>query len=169
MMRIDINAEGMEELLAGIRSQGERAVIAANRAVGKTVDQTVTAIASELGAASRVPVGLLKRHRIYSLKPSGKRLRGRVWVGFAPVKAAYVGTLSKTAKGARAGQHSFPGSFIARMQSGHRGVFHRTGFDRKIQEDVVEIKGITASVNRDAAQRLRQNVIQELNYELNVR
>ncbi len=130
--------------------------------------------ASRLAKANRIPVRALTRGRL------GKRGRVRitkgeeganVWVGTYPVKASYLGPISQTirTRAIRVGRHSFPGAFVARMPSGHVGVFKREGKSRlPIVEQAVELDGarkVKSGVEREIPMRFRELLRQAVRFE----
>lgn len=67
---------------------------------------------------------------------------GLLWIGYNPIKAGYVagatkdswGRLKQEDWGASARSYLFPGGFLARMESGHRGIFKRQGAKRTMEK-----------------------------------
>lgn len=87
----------------------------------------------------------LKRFRVKSKRVN---TAGVVWAGYNPIKAGYVagasssswGRLKQEDWGASARSYLFPGGFLAKMKSGHRGIFERTGLERpKLAEQFVRV------------------------------
>ncbi|UZR30789.1 phage tail protein [Methylococcus mesophilus] len=117
---------------------------ASRRAVGQTARETREAMVRAIGATYGIPLRALRSRRVQAyLRLAG--VRARVWTGHAPIKAAYVGRLRQEEWGSSAGAYLFPGSFVARMPSGHRGVFHRAGHaSLPIIEDVVALPKVPA-------------------------
>jgi len=179
---LDINATTGVALaeIAGLGAAGQRA---ASRTVRKVTRWASGRIARDIARSSRVPLRALTKggstgrgKRIRARLPRQGEMSGSVWVGWSPIKATYVGRLSQNRRpggGARAGQHRFPGSFVATMRSGHRGVFTRSVESRlPIEEEGVELLEAEAAVRRakdEMGLRIQNVLRQELNYELNVK
>ena len=103
-----------------------------NRMIGKT------------GIAAKV-------FRSFRVKSRRNRETGVVWLGIKDVKASYVGKMSQDPAGAFAGQYFFEGGFVAKMRSGHTGIFKRSGKSRlPIAEQVVNLN-IGTEVAEDVA------------------
>ena len=78
-------------------------------------------------------------------KASRNKLRGNVAGFFQPLKASKFGTprqtkTGATVRGSGGGRRKFPGAFVARMPSGHTGVYKRRGQKRlPIVEQTVDL------------------------------
>lgn len=74
-----------------------------------------------------IPARVFRRFRVKSRRD---REKGVVWIGINDVKAAYVGKMSQDIAGSFAGEYFFRGGFVAKMKSGHVGIFKRLGKSR---------------------------------------
>ena len=93
------------------------------------------------------------RRRVFA---SVRMAQGRVWVGLSPWPAGYLSPLTprdmspeKQADlpGSYAREFFFRGAFVARMKSGHLGIFRRTTQKRfPIQEETVAFEAFGESV-----------------------
>jgi hypothetical protein len=175
---LSLQLDEYQGLLASIAATPKQIDTASRRAISKLVDYSATHIGRELAAQERVPVSTLMRggsarrgQRIYKSKPYGGKNAGSVWVGYNPIRAAYLGRLAQQRAGAKAGQHFFPRSFVATMPSGHRSVFIRQGKTAlPIREQSHSLTGaqlIVDSVQSRAHQRLIDILRHELEYEVN--
>ena len=151
-------------------------------AIGTTTTWAKKEIQSKLAVKTGISKRVFNRFRVKS-----KRLResGVVWMGLNPVKAVYVGPLSQNADdlldglidkdpdGVSAGDYYFEGGFIARMRSGHVGIFKRIGQSRLgIIEQTVDLNlgfEVAEAVAGDTARELRERFmtkVRELNPHL---
>lgn len=180
MIQIGITGlDGIEKSFIGTPGQIGRAAQTASR---RTADFYKGRIATELAADTRLKRSILSRYRLYA----GKSKTGdgaRVWLGFGQVKAAYVGPLRPTLAegqnqasydwGASAGDYLFPGAFVARMKSGHKGIFMRRGKSRlHIDEQGVSLlraPGIALRISPELEAYWHKRFAENLNYQTNVR
>lgn len=177
---IDIQTDGVRDLFDDLRDLGP----AFERALNRTVRKVTRTVASRAGRAvakqNRVPVRALTKggssgrgKRVYQRAPKRGSAAGSVWVGFNPIGAGYVGRPVQTRAGARVKGRQFPGAFVATMKSGHRSIWSRVNAQRlPISEERVEleqVEQILDKVAREGGERLRQVLLAEINYELNVR
>lgn len=180
MTRLTIAADGLDQVAARIGAYPAEIEAARKRTVTKAtkfaVGEVRKGISSSLGITQKV---LLDRRRIAS-RP------GLVWIGIKPIAAVYLGKPRQTKTGAKAGRRSYKGAFIAKMPSGHVGIFRRVPpsvrwskrRSRKwspnlpIEEVREPIKGAVAiveSVRQKISDRIPVLFRQELNFEVNVR
>lgn len=176
---ITVKGGGLFEAITALESVEPPVRRAVTRTVRKVTNSITKVIASEIAKGSRVPVKALTKggstgrgRRVVSyFRDDG--LTGAVWVGYNPIKAGYVGTPVQQVRGARVGRHTFPGAFDATMRSGHRSIFVRTGKGRlPLEEKLVSIDiapGVVAEAQAQARTRLSDVLLQELNYEINVK
>lgn len=180
--KLTVSLTGLEQVLKRLGGTEEQINRASTRTIKKTTGWAGNQITRGISVADAVPIkalaqgaGRTKRMhaRVRSYKPKSTGTVGTIWVGSNPVKAAYVGAMRQQKIGAKAGQHFFPGSFIALMPSGHRGVFYRNFAERlPISQEEVALHSATSVVDHVAAQipeRLKNVLRAELNYEVNVR
>ncbi len=180
---LSVSVEGLDEVLDSFDAMDAQIDRASNRAMNKTAKWAARQVARAIAADDQVPLRALYLHqgrtgrhwarvRFYRAD-RGRGGKAAVWVGYNPIKAAYVGALRQKPKGARAGKHFFEGGFLATMRSGHRGVYRRVGKSRlPIEEQTVPLASAERHVNevaRRIPQRLADVLEQELNYEVNVR
>lgn len=161
--------------LSGTEKQVDRASIAA---VNGVLAEYKGVLAKAIAVAEAVPLKALLRggthgkgKRVYTTKAKSGKPVASIWIGYNPVHAAYLGRLAQNKQGARAGQHFFPGSFIATMRSGHRSVFHRVSSDKKsrIKEDAHELlraEGVVAGERARMSARLADLFSDRLDQEL---
>jgi len=157
-----------------------------NRAQRRAITKTLRWGGSFIGRTVAIQTGIpLKLITKGSGKREATRLRydfpkrretsGSVWIGANPVKASYVGKLlqREDERGARAGKFYFDRAFIARLKSGHIGIFKRVGKKRlPIKEEAVNLQGVTptvTAVQRFIPARYDKTFDQEFNFEVNVR
>ena len=91
----------------------------------KAATQTRRELASEKNIPQRV---LRKRVQPFRARRYMKPLRSSVWIGTGkPIKANEIGAVSQTAGGrVKLGKRTMADAFVARMPTGHQGVFTRT-------------------------------------------
>jgi hypothetical protein len=172
---IEFDAREFATVDKALRERPEQAERALVRTINKTLNWARTQGLRALARAHDIPIKALRsrrRGRVFRVSRVGLA-NGAVWFGTLPVRAAYVGTPRQTRLGARAGRHSFPGAFVARMPSGHIGIFKRADRSRlPIIEQVVELAQADTALDglqRDLPGRLVTTFNQEFNYEVNVR
>lgn len=119
--------------------------------------------------------------KTFRVKKKRQRWAGYVWLGYNEVKAGYIGPLTQQAGGASVAGHYFEGGFIAKMRSGHRGIFKRAeiteGYRGRLRQPIVhqsvEIRGaqeLMATLAQETEQVLYNNFassIRQLNPYLN--
>lgn len=171
MIPIQIDATPLQKLKAYAQGTPIVANKAAYRAINKTLKWLDTqgrrAVAKEFGLPVRA---MTRAKRIKRVNATSRRLSGILWLGIAPVKAAYFGKPRQLKKGAKAGKKTFPGAFVATMRSGHIGIFRRKGKSRlpirEVRVPLQGAQGIVSSIARQADKRLLTIFQQELSYEL---
>lgn len=137
-------ADGLQRTFEGKPAQIQRAASSAN---ARTANKLKGDIANAMAEQSGLKRSLLAKYRVFARNAKDV---SRVWAGFNQVKAAYVKPLRPALEagrnsasfdwGASAGQFLFPGSFVARMLSGHVGIFRRRGRSRlQIDEQGVNL------------------------------
>jgi hypothetical protein len=109
------------DITAVFSSTEQQLKLAYRRAMGKTIRWLSTRISRELGQKFDLP------QRVFQVR--AKRNIdgdvGRLWIGLNPIAATYLGKARQTKKGVSVRSHRFNGAFIAKMNSGHIGVFQR--------------------------------------------
>lgn len=167
------------------------------RTVRKTLRWAAVQTARGIARANRVPLGAMygtrisgggsrprnapqsrRAARIRVTMPNAGHADGAVWIGYAGVKASYIGKLRDVPGGARAGRQFFERAFVAQMRSGHVGIFRRIPGTRgrsgreKLKEQFAQLdraQSVVDDVQARIPQRLNEVARQELRYELLVR
>lgn len=175
--RITISTEGLEALVASFGALPAQIKRAERRAVNKTLAWVNRGVKRDLAARIGTAQKILDT-RVRTL-PYGRNglAAGLVFFGLNPIAITKrrFGALTQTPSGARAGRLSFPGSFAARMPSGHEAVFKRRGKKRlpidveTITVDSAATRAIISAWADKAGGRLAEVMSQELNYQVNVR
>jgi hypothetical protein len=174
---LSLKLDEYQGVLGSIAAAPKQIDTASRRAISKVVDYSATHVGRELAALEQVPVNTLMRggssrrgQRIYKSKPYGGKHAGSVWVGYNPIRAAYLGRLAQLRAGARAGKHFFHKSFLATMPSGHQSVFIRMGKNslpiREQSHPLTGAQHVVDSVQQRAHQRLIDILQHELEYEV---
>lgn len=123
---ISISVTNLDGVFSQYRAAPELLNRAANAAVTAVTRKAEREMENRLAKTSDIPRKPIAIWRIKRVKrlPRGT---GVVWAGYNPIKSAYVGKLKQEDWGASAGSYLFPGGFVAKMQSGHVGIFKREG------------------------------------------
>ena len=192
MATAGVDIKGIDQALAAIGGLSAASRRAATRAQNKVAKQLGVQGARAIARANQLPVKVIRdRLRVKSARPGkvsdGQTDQGaRVWIGTWPIPASKAGRVRMTRAGAAAGKHIYPDYFVATMSSGHRSVFQRVGKGQRwtpgrprtsspnlpIAEatiTLVELEQTRAELGREGEDRYRKLLIQELNYELNVK
>jgi len=169
VIKLDVALEGLDAVLAEFRALPKQVDRAEKRAVRKATRFLAAEVRRELAKAHGIPQKVLRQRKRIALKPN----RGQVWVGTLPIAASHLGTPRQTRSGARVGRRRYDKAFVARMRSGHVGVFRRKGKSRLPIEEVREplplARAAADAALRKTESRLPVLFLQELNYEVNVR
>lgn len=123
---ISISLTNLDGVVSQFRAQPEMINRASNAAVTAVTRKTEREMENRLAKAAdlpRKPLAIFRIKRVNRL-PRGT---GVVWAGYNAIKSGYVGKLKQEDWGASAGSYLFPGGFVAKMQSGHEGIFKRQG------------------------------------------
>lgn len=172
MIAITVDATSLAQVQRTLNATNAQIDRAAVRAVNKTLGWTRTQGRRLLAKGNDLPVKVL-RNRIHLGRASAGALRGVAWFGVAPIKAIYAGAARQARTGVTVRRHTFAGAFLARMPTGHLGIFKRRGPARlPIEEQRIYLANADAVAQTLAAQappRLQTLFGQELNYELNVK
>jgi len=184
-VKVDLQADGFRDALDELAALTPATKRASTRAQNKTLRWSRTQAASRLAKINNVPVKVMReRVRSFPAKP-GKEF-ALLWLGVWPLPAAKAGRLSQTRSGAKAGRHAFAGAFVATMPAGAVGVFERAINGRRRTADrpqtsspnlpivpqYVQIEGareVEQQLVSEGGRRYRDLMIQELNFELNVK
>lgn len=127
---ISITVTNLDGVVNTYRSAPEMINRAVNASVTTVTRKAEREIEGDLSKATDIPRKVFSVWRVKRFKrvPRGT---GKIWAGYNPIKAAYVGTLKQEDWGASARSYLFPGGFIAKMKSGHVGIYKRDGSNRK--------------------------------------
>ncbi len=134
-LKLDLSDDLVElekQLLASV-PQLNRAI---DRALKKTARWLETHSKRELGLALQVPQRVFKARffRHFSTKDGSRSVN--VWFGLDSMRAIDLGNPRQTDMGVKVGKHFFSGAFIAKMQSGHVGIYRRSNeFKRNFSSD----------------------------------
>lgn len=127
MLKVVIDDRDMRRFVATMPKAGKRAQ---SRALNKAIRQARTVGAREISARRNVKVGRAKGEmRLQMARPG--RPQAAVVASGSPIRAIEVKgrktqtKLGVTAKIGQKGRHLFKGAFIAKMASGHVGIFRR--------------------------------------------
>ncbi|MEW8253769.1 MAG: phage tail protein [Candidatus Thiodiazotropha taylori] len=175
LLSVDLSEyQGILNTIGGAEKQINTA---SRRSVSKVVDFAATHIGRGIAAEEQVPVSTLRKggsarrgQRIFKSKPRRDKTSGSVWVGYNPIRAAYLGALTQQKAGAKSGKHFFDRSFVATMPSGHRSVFIRRGKTslpiREQSHPITSAQRVVDSVQDRTTQRLIDIFQHELSYEV---
>lgn len=110
-----------------------------------------------------IPKPVLAKYRVKSKRVVSN---GLVWMGYNPIKSGYVGNLRQEDWGASARSYLFKGGFVARMKSGHQGIFMRSGKKRfPIKEQKISLLKapmLAAQVRERASEYYQQELATQL-------
>lgn len=172
MIAVNVDAAefySVQRTLNATNAQIDRAAV---RSVNKTLSWVAGQGRRAIAGAHDLPLKTLKG-RVRIGKASGGHPKGSAWFGTRPIKAVYAGSPVQSLGGAKVRSHFFPGAFVARMPTGHLGIFKRRSQARlPIEEQMIRLResqAILDGIANRAPDRLRTLYAQELNYELNVR
>ena len=113
---------------------------------------------------------LLKK-RMRQALAKGSSLQANLWIGLYNLPLIRLGRGRKSGSGYRVKSRQVEGGFLARMPSGHEGIYYRRGRARLgIKESEISLRGAASSVFRRllplAEAELDKKLRQELNYEM---
>ena len=165
---VDITADGFNQLknfLGATESQIKKASV---RALNKTAlwlkGKSVKALSEQSGVQQKH-----LRKRLQVIKANSRSLKAFVLANTMGVKASRLGKMKQTAQGVRVGKHSFDGAFIAKMPTGHTGVFKRKTKQRlPIKEMFVPLDSgvITDLADSEAGSQFRHYLKHELRWAM---
>ena len=141
MIDIEINFDGLEKLPMWKAATDQQLRLALMRAMNKTARWFRTRALRSISRELKVPQKLLKP-RVAIHGSSRNNLEATLWFGIyrIPLFKAARGRSRQTPRGVRALGKVIPRSFLARMPSGHEGIFLRKGKERlPIQEQMIRI------------------------------
>lgn len=177
-LRIDLDQKDLQ----GFLNAAPRTIFNAQRsAIETTATFANKLLTQRMTVATGLPAAVFKQFRVFKKIQSYKdhsNYLGIVFLGYNPIKAAYVGKLSEIGAGAMAGQYYFEHGFIATMSSGHRSIFKREGaktfrivrngkehfvqhiFEQKV--NLPQAEAITEQVANEAANELQRRYLEKL-------
>jgi len=168
---LDFDKQDYANMVGALGIADERIHAAAYRTVYKTAKWVNTQFSRALSKETKVAAKFFKKRlRIYRDDP--RALKAKVWMGLFKIRASMLGNPQQTRAGVTVGRHRFPGSFVATMPSGHKGVFKRRGKARlKIDEQQLDISEQASKVYREMDLKIEDRFLvlmeQEVNYEIN--
>lgn len=145
---------------------------AANSAINKTLSKLRTEVVRDVAGELQLPQKLI-RGRLIMQRSNFRTLRGRLVALTADMRLAKIGKPKQLKQGARVGKHFVKSGFVAKMPSGHEGVFKRKGKKRlPIKEQTLPIRDALqgrANVLWRAKSRglFKQNFERELKFRIN--
>jgi len=174
MTTTTVQVNGLDEVIASLGGMDDRTRRAVSRALNGTIKWASTQVARDVAKEHDIPVRAVKGYRVFTDRATKRNLSGQVWIGIAPVKSGYIGKGRNVPSrgGARVRSHFFQGGFVAKMKSGHEGIFKRVGAARlPIREERVELGAPRdyAWLEPKIAAEYDKRLTKELNYELNVK
>jgi hypothetical protein len=192
MIETQVNPRQVARILESFSELPNQVIRAKRRAIKITTRQVSKDVKRGIATANRItqkllgpPPGGRGRVRTPVIKPE----LGIVWVGYNDMAFVYMGKpRNRFPNGVDFRGVNYPHAFVARMQSGHVGVFERqpplTHWSRNrkhtwqpnlpIRELAVPLNGVAEAVVQarrieSGGERLEVNFARELNYEVNVR
>jgi len=119
---------------------------ARKRAADETAQWLMTRLVRQVSTNMGIKQKLLRsriRRFSSSRDPQKKRSAAYVWFGQYNIEPKRTGRIEDFAKGAFGGEFFFDGGFVAKMPSGHVGIFKRRNQKRlKIDEQYIEINQV---------------------------
>lgn len=176
--RITLSDRDLERVVREFQATPKQVLKATKRAIRKTQTFAGSRAARAVAREHGIPVKALRQRRRVAKSKITARSRsgvsGYIWIGTMPLRAIDVGKPRQTRTGVTVRKFRFQGAFLARMESGHLGVFKRAGAERlPIEEQHVPLpragRAIEIVRDREILPRLHELMRQELNYEVNVR
>jgi len=194
-VKIGLQTAGVDDALAEIAALTPAARRAATRAQNKLAKWVGVHAARAIAQANQLPVKVIRdRVRLTRAKAGkpGKPGSGSVdqgstvWIGTLTIPASKAGRVRQTRAGAAAGRHIYPDFFVATMPGGYTSVYQRHGAGQRWSKDrprtsgpnlpikessitLEELEETRADLLRDGEDRYRALLVQELNFELNVK
>ncbi|MFP3026036.1 phage tail protein [Wolbachia endosymbiont (group A) of Pogonocherus hispidulus] len=169
-MRVEIGISGsIEKIIQSIEASQAKITRATVRALNKTALWTKEQATKELSKDTQIKRQLIRK-RLWIIRATRNYQRALVRIGLYGVKSSKLGDMKQMAKGAKAGKHMFEGAFIAKMPTGHRGIFRRRGRTAlPIHEVTVPIGENVQKIVKEMASYKTGKVFEEyFEHELNV-
>jgi hypothetical protein len=170
MISLHVELSGLEDVMRDIEAMPAQIDRAMKRTIRKGTQYAAGQVIRGLATANNIPQRILRNRRVKTR--IGDEL-GSVWIGHNPVAVSYLGTPRQTKSGAKVGARAFPGAFVATMPTGHTGVFRRRGQSRlpiqEVMQPLDKAGQVADEVVNRLPDRLRTILLQELNFEANVR
>ena len=167
---IDIDEQDFASMTRALNLTEKRIYAAAYRAIRKTSMWVRTHLARTLSKELQI-VQKIIRQRLRVYMQDRRALQGKVWLGMYKIRASRLGHARQTRAGVNVGRRRFPGSFVAKMPTGHIDVFTRRGKSRLPidieQLDISEeAKQAMEEISLKTDKRLQAVMEQEINYEI---
>jgi len=177
-LHLEVDTRDMVSLNALAKAYGQRGLIAAERALKKTLKRTETLGIRALAKHENLPSSVLRRHRVFRSKKirgagtirsiksaplsfsssvKGNGLSGDVWFGLRDIPVRYLLSDSTRARflerppkrGLRIRKRHYPHAFAALGQNANFGIFEREGASR------LPLRQVTTQFSRGATAALR--------------
>lgn len=123
-MRVEINI--INSITQSVDASQAKITKATVRALNKTALWVKEQTTKKLSKDTQIRKQLIRK-RLWIIRATRNYMRALVRVGLYRMKSSKLGEMKQMAKGAKAGKHMFEGGFIAKMPTGHRGIFRRKG------------------------------------------
>ena len=173
---LTLDLSGLDEAIAGFNALQEQIKRARYQAAKKASSYAGGLIARGISKADAIPLKTLTKG---GQSRRGQRVRvGKpfksgginVWVGYNPIRSAYLGRLTQQKAGARAGAHFFERAKIRTMKSGHKGAWYiGAGKFIEAEAEINSARLVVAEARIKVPVRMAQLMQQELNYQVNVK
>lgn len=164
-------SNNIDEVTSNIGNQEQKIKLAVIKALNKTALWLKSQAAKEISEEKKIKLTIMrKRLRIFK----ASRLNVLIRANLYDIRAASIGKMKQTRKGAKVGKHLFVGGFAAIMPRGNRGVFKRKGKTALPIEEVklpLEPEGsriIKNLVNYESERVFGKYFQHELNYILKI-
>lgn len=117
-------SNNIDKVTSNIGRQEQKIKLAVIKALNKTALWLKSQAAREISREKKIKLTIMrKRLRIFK----ASRLHVLITANLYDIRAASIGKMKQTRKGAKVGKHLFIGGFAAVMPRGNRGVFKRKG------------------------------------------
>lgn len=162
---VDLELKQLRELERQLGALPEDSRKAERRAIRRTLQFARSRMLKRASQESAITQKSLRQARrsFYSWNDEG----GEAWLGTLDMKAGFVGRVSQQKKGAKVGQHKFPGAFTAHLYGRH-SIFKRKGRSRfPVIEQTIPVEvdeGFMSILRYQADQRLLEQYISDLEY-----
>ncbi|WP_341816301.1 phage tail protein [Wolbachia endosymbiont (group B) of Elophila nymphaeata] len=148
-------SNNINEIISNIDEKEQKIKLAAIKALNKTAIWLKAQAAKEISEEKKIKLTVMrKRLRIFKAKAG--RLEVLIRANLYDVRASSIGSMRKTKRGTKTGNHEFIGAFTATMPRGYKGAFKREG------RAALPIKEVKLSLKPEAS-RIIGNLV---NYEV---